>query len=115
MEETVRMKQLKTLDDWYDILNEAEHRPLILFKFSATCVASVSAYKEMNELKSDLPIYLIIVQNARDVSNAIEADLGVRHESPQVLIMNNGRAIWQATHYKIKAKEIDEAIDQYVK
>lgn len=108
------MKQIKNLDTWSTVLEQSKHQPLLLFKFSTTCASSVSAFKEIKALQTELPTYIVIIQPYRDVSNAIATDLGVRHESPQLLILKEGRAIWQATHYKIKGKTIQKAIRDYV-
>lgn len=80
-----------------------------------TCVSSISALKEFKALDTALPKYLVIVQKERDVSNVIAQDLGVKHESPQFLILKEKKAIWQATHYKVKCQRIVEAIDTYAK
>ena len=37
----------------------------------------------------------------RQVSNAIERDLGVKHESPKLLILKDGKGVWQATHFEL--------------
>ena len=50
----------------------------------------------------------------RPVSNAIEKDLGVKHESPQLLILKDGKGIWQATHYKTKKTLLNDAINTYI-
>jgi len=50
----------------------------------------------------------------KQVSNAIEQDLGVKHESPQLLILKDGKGIWQATHYHIKKTLLTDAINTYV-
>lgn len=107
------MEQIRTVKEWKVILEEAKVRPIIIMKFSMTCVSSVTALKEYRALETDLQKYLVIVQTSREVSNAIEKDLRVRHESPQLLIMNQGRAVWQATHYKIKRPLVVEAIQLY--
>ncbi|HEY9581333.1 MAG TPA: bacillithiol system redox-active protein YtxJ [Savagea sp.] len=109
------MKQIKSIPAWREILEQSKQSPQIIFKFSATCVVSPPAHKQMSTFmkKSDVPVHLVIVQTDRDVSDAIEADLGVRHESPQVLILSGGRAVWQATHYKIKERDVRKAIKLY--
>lgn len=108
------MKRIKTIEDWHALLESSTTHPFLLFKYSMTCVSSVLANKELRALKTSLPIHTVIVQLDRKVSNAIEKDLGVKHESPQLLILKDGRGIWQATHYHIKKKAVDDAIRQYV-
>ena len=109
-----KMKRIKTNEEWLKILEQSKEQPLLILKFSMTCVSSISALKEFKALDTALPKYLVIVQRERDVSNAIAQDLGVKHESPQLLILKEGKGIWQATHYKIKRPLLAEAIDTYV-
>lgn len=108
------MKRIKTTAAWRELLENSTRQPFLLFKYSMTCFSSISANKELRALKTTLPIYTIIVQMDRKVSNTIEKDLAVKHESPQLLILKDGKGIWQATHYHIKKEIIDEAIRKYL-
>jgi bacillithiol system protein YtxJ len=42
------------------------------------------------------------------VSAAIEARLGIRHESPQVLVLLNRRVAWAASHYSVNRAAIEK-------
>lgn len=107
------MKRIKTIDEWRRLLEESSEQPFLLFKLSMTCFGSLSAKKELQKLQTPLPIYAVIVQLDRKVSNTIESDLGVKHESPQLLLLKGGKGVWQATHYHIKKEIVDEAIHTY--
>ncbi|QDQ00388.1 bacillithiol system redox-active protein YtxJ [Lysinibacillus fusiformis] len=109
------MQRIKTTEDWENILKKSREQPILLLKFSMTCISSIAALKEFKALDTHLSKRLVIVQMERDVSNTIEKDLGVKHESPQFLILLNGNGIWQATHYKIKRTLLTDAINTYVK
>lgn len=108
------MKRIKTREDWHKILETSKEQPFLLFKLSMTCFSSLSAKKELQTLETDLPIYIVIVQMDRAVSNAIEQDLAVKHETPQLLLLEDGRGIWQATHNHIKKSIIHDAIITYL-
>jgi bacillithiol system protein YtxJ len=56
-----------------------------------------------------IPYFLDVIRH-RDVSNAIEARFGVRHESPQVLLVKNGKCIYSATHSEINYADIMEEV-----
>lgn len=107
------LKRVKTIEEWRQLLAGSNEQPALLFKFSMTCVSSITAQKELKKLTTTLPIYIVLVQPEREVSNAIEADLGVKHESPQLLLLKGGRGVWQATHYHIKKRIVAEAIELY--
>ncbi len=93
------------LDDLFAL---SERQPVILFKHSTTCPISAAAYQQMSDY--DGAVSLIIVQNARDVSRKVEALTGIRHESPQAIIINKGKAVWSASHLKIKTSAIESAV-----
>lgn len=108
------MKRITSIEVWRELLGNSKEQPFLLFKFSTTCISSLSAIKEVRALETELPKYIVIVQKDRPVSNAVEKDLGVKHESPQLLILKDEKGIWQATHYKIKKSLLTEAINKYV-
>ena len=107
------MKRIQSVEDWRQLLARSDEQPFLLFKYSTTCFASLTAKKEMQRLTTELPIYLVVVQTERELSNVIAEDLSVRHESPQLLILKDGKGTWQATHYHIKAPKIEEALESY--
>ena len=80
----------------------------VLFKHSNMCGVSSRAYGEMAKLKE--PVGLITVQRARVVSDEIEKRWNVAHETPQVLIIRNGKLIWDASHFRIKADAVEAAL-----
>lgn len=108
------MNRLKTVEEWRALLEKSDEQPFLLFKLSMTSLSSVTAKKEMESLVTDLPRYVVISQLDKKVSKAVELDTGVKHESPQLLIIKGEKAIWQATRYQIKQSVVLEAIATYV-
>jgi monothiol bacilliredoxin len=53
---------------------------------------------------------MVTVQTHRALSNAIAQKLGVRHETPQALLVKNGRVVWSASHFRVTAAAVDDAI-----
>jgi bacillithiol system protein YtxJ len=53
------------------------------------------------------PFYLDLIAH-RDVSNAIAADTGVEHQSPQVLLIENGKVVFSETHQAIRLEHFRE-------
>jgi bacillithiol system protein YtxJ len=94
-----------------DLLARSHNEPVILFKHSSTCPISAAAYAEMSQVSND--ISLVVVQGARDISREIEARTGIQHESPQAIILRNGRAVWNASHWSIRANAVEDAVRQY--
>jgi bacillithiol system protein YtxJ len=54
----------------------------------------------------DVKAYLVDVRAERPLSQQIAARTGVRHESPQVIILRHGAAVWSASHDEITAGAI---------
>ena len=98
--------EIISVDQWKNILEQSKEKAVVVFKHSTTCPVSAYAYGEFNSFKSPVETYLVKVIENRAVSNEIENDLGVRHESPQVFLIANGQAIWNASHRKITKKEL---------
>jgi bacillithiol system protein YtxJ len=90
------------------LLQDSHERPVVLFKHSVTCPVSADAYHEMAQYPGRVD--LVVVQTARSVSNDIETRLGVRHESPQVILMVRGEPVWRASHWKINAADLARAV-----
>ncbi|HEY3038319.1 MAG TPA: bacillithiol system redox-active protein YtxJ [Pyrinomonadaceae bacterium] len=83
---------------------------IVIFKHSLTCPISASAYDQMAAFEGE--VALIEVQRARELSTEIENRLGVTHESPQVIVLRNGQVVWNASHFRITAAAVAEAIRQ---
>lgn len=92
------------------LFTESADRPVILFKHSLTCPISHGAYEEMSLLTEE--IALVVVQDARPVSNEIEQRTGIRHESPQALILRGGEVAWHASHWKITKSSVTRALEE---
>lgn len=95
------------------IAASADH-PVVIFKHSLTCGTSAMAAEEIMDLRDRLgdaaDIRLLIVQKSRDVSWDAERRLKVRHESPQVLILSGGQVVWHASHFRVTAKAVGDAL-----
>ena len=86
-------------------------QPVILFKHSTTCPISAAAYEQMESYGG--AVALIIVQRARDISRRIESQTGLRHESPQAIILRNGQAVWSASHWNITTAAVKDAVSSH--
>ncbi|HZH34272.1 MAG TPA: bacillithiol system redox-active protein YtxJ [Pyrinomonadaceae bacterium] len=94
-----------------ELFKRSGEQPVVLFKHSLTCPISHAAYEEMSLMKED-DINLVIVQDARVVSNEIAARTGIRHESPQAVIVRDGKVAWHASHYDITKAAVTRALEE---
>lgn len=86
----------------------SKERSVVIFKHSLTCPISANAYEQMAEFAGE--VALIEVQRARELSTEIETRLSIVHESPQVIVLRNGRVVWNASHFKITVDAVTEAV-----
>jgi bacillithiol system protein YtxJ len=91
-----------------EMATRSRERPVVIFKHSLTCPISAAAYQEM--LAFDGDVALLEIQRSRALSREVEDRLGVEHESPQVIILNNGQVVWNASHFNITAAAVTDAI-----
>jgi bacillithiol system protein YtxJ len=106
--------QVEGVDQLDTLLHESGHRPVVLFKHSFTCGISAEALDELlallNETTVDVRYAMVTVQTHRDVSNAVVKKLGVRHETPQALVIRGGQVVWAGSHFRVTANALDAAI-----
>lgn len=95
-------------ESFEELLSRSKEQPIVIFKHSTTCAISAGAYEEMARWKG--AVVLVEVQNARALSREIEHRTGVAHESPQVIVLRNGRVVWDASHWRVKAESVAEAV-----
>jgi bacillithiol system protein YtxJ len=104
------------LDELDHALGESLHRPLVLFKHSYSCGVSAEALDELlahlSVKRGNARYAMVTVQTHREVSNAIAARLGVRHETPQALVVKDGRVVWSASHFRVNAEALEKALAQ---
>jgi bacillithiol system protein YtxJ len=103
-----RIDNKQTLDG---LLSDSQTRPVIIFKHSNSCGISASAYRELEKL--DNQVNLVEVQTAREVSRDLANLTGVQHETPQVIVLRDGKAVWNASHFQIKADEVIKAVQSH--
>jgi bacillithiol system protein YtxJ len=108
------LTHLQSVDELDAALAESRQRPVLLFKHSRTCGISCEALDELHshltEPAGNATYKLITVQSHRPVSDAAATRLGIRHETPQAILIKDGAVIWCASHFKITAQELNRAI-----
>ena len=100
-----------------DQLVDLSHsHPVVIFKHSTRCSISSMIKGRMEreapdpkEAKDFKAYYLDLIQ-FRSVSNWIAQKFGVEHESPQVIVLQNSKVVYQASHTSIHWDDILDAI-----
>lgn len=100
--------ELGDIESLNQLLVHSHRTSVIIFKHSNLCGVSSGAYSQMSRVTGTIGI--VTVQEAREVSTEIEKRLGVPHESPQVLIVRNGKVVWSASHGQVRAEVVTAAL-----
>lgn len=92
------------------ILEESQHRPVVLFKHSTRCSISSMAKNRLERagLPEGISFYLLDLIRFRPISNQIAADFGVLHQSPQVLLIRDGKCVYDESHGAIAMDTITQ-------
>ena len=111
------MSKLKHLPDTAaleDAIAESRTRPVVIFKHSRTCGISCEAFDELHahvaEAPADASYNVITVQSHRTVSDEAATRFGVRHATPQVILLRDGMPVWNASHFRITAEALKRAL-----
>jgi len=91
-----------------EFLAASNGNPAILFKHSDSCGISARAYREMARLTQQ--VWIITVQDARNLSDEIERRFNLAHETPQALIIRNNELLWETSHGCVRVNAIEEAL-----
>ena len=92
-------------------MNDQRIGASFLFKHSTTCPISAKANEEVHQFAEnydgkDAEFAFLKVRESRPVSNAIEADLQIKHESPQFFIIENKEVKWCDSHWNITKEKM---------
>ena len=95
--------------------NSAANKVMI-FKHSRHCSISKTVLSRIEKKWSDefdekLTAYYLDLLTYRSLSSAIAERYGVMHQSPQILIISNGKCIYSQTHSAISVEDIMEAVN----
>lgn len=89
-------------DQLDEIAARSEERPQVIFKHSTSCGISsmvLNMFTHSYSLNEDqVDLYFLDIHQNRSLSNNIASSFQVRHESPQLIILENRKAIFDTSH-----------------
>lgn len=89
-------------------------RPVAIFKHSTRCNISLMARNRLETKwdigSTELPVYYLDLLQYRDISNQVASIYGVQHESPQLLLILNGKCIYNASHSGVSVEGLKQAL-----
>ncbi len=111
----INWKKLESAVTLDNIIEDSFNSPQVIFKHSTSCPISGMAKRRLEGgWDLDLSPYYLDLISYRSISNAIEDKLSVRHESPQIILVKNGKAIYNESHLDISASSLQESLDAHL-
>ncbi|WP_223607935.1 bacillithiol system redox-active protein YtxJ [Chryseobacterium sp. OSA05B] len=103
-------KKIESEEDLARAIESSYHHRIAIFKHSTRCFISKTVLKnferEIDNLDHKLDLYYLDLLEHRAISNKISKDLEIRHESPQLIIIEEGKVINSASHEDISISQI---------
>ena len=109
----VGWSQLTDLRQLNEITDISTEKPVAIFKHSTRCHISKMVLRQFeNEFDSQKQItpYFLDLLEHREISNEIAARFGIMHQSPQLIVIKDGKAVYDASHESIDAEKLKQFI-----
>jgi bacillithiol system protein YtxJ len=104
---------LTDLGQLNEIIAASGEKPIVIFKHSTRCSVSRMALKQFEnefDLADKVDTYFLDLIAHREVSNEIANQFKVVHQSPQLLLIKEGKSIYDVSHSNIDAIELKEKL-----
>jgi bacillithiol system protein YtxJ len=101
--------ELTDLGQLNEIMEISHQKPVAIFKHSTRCSISRMALKQFEnefDLEGSVTPYFLDLLNHRDISQEIAVRFDVYHQSPQLLLIKEGKSVYDASHSDIDAVEL---------
>ncbi len=101
---------LQTEAQLEEIRERSAQRPQVIFKHSTRCSTSglVKSRLDRTTLSPDIDFYYLDLLKYRPVSNKVAEIFGISHESPQILVIRDGKCVFDESHLGISMDVILE-------
>ena len=108
----IPLEQARQLDE---LVATSHNKPSVIFKHSTRCPISSMAKMRLEDhwdfTTEEVDIYFLDLIRYRAISNEIADRFAVYHESPQLILIRNGEATYDASHLDISVKELRESFE----
>jgi len=107
------ISDLETISEFDRVLEISNQRPVFILKHSTACGTSANMWRLFQDMAKEVPdveFRRVLVRENKTVSNEIAKRLGIAHESPQVILIYGGKAIWNASHWSISRAAMMDAL-----
>jgi bacillithiol system protein YtxJ len=109
------VQDCRSMADFSALLVASQEKPVFLFKHSTRCPISASRWRvlqEYAERESRADFWKLLVVEDRLVSMHVADQTGVRHQSPQAILLHRGKPVWDESHYRITTEDMQAALER---
>ncbi len=103
---------LKDTDSLTNLIEESYQKPVVIFKHSIRCGISSMIKSQLeqgwNFNKEELHFFYLDLINNRSISNKIAENFKVTHQSPQLILLKDGKAVFNTSHHQISVASIKD-------
>jgi bacillithiol system protein YtxJ len=96
------------------IVAASENKPQVIFKHSITCGISAHAKERIVDnfdlIEDAVDFHYLDLLAYRSVSNYIAQSLKVTHQSPQIIIVQDGKVVFTDSHHSIQVHKMVKAL-----
>ena len=96
-----------------EIIDLSTEKPVLIFKHSTRCSISRMVLKQFEnefDLQDKVIPYFLDLLEYRNVSNEIASRFGVMHQSPQIILVKDGKAVYNASHESIDIRKLAQFV-----
>ncbi|WKN42887.1 bacillithiol system redox-active protein YtxJ [Tunicatimonas pelagia] len=108
-------KSLTTSEQIEQIKQDSQQHPVVIYKHSTRCGISSMVLSRLERAwnSHEIPLvdaYFLDLIRYRDISQLVATTFNVQHESPQVLVINQGTSVYDASHTMVSYPKIKEQV-----
>ena len=103
---------LRSTEELEQVILLSQEKPQVIFKHSTRCSISSVAKGRLEKATApeETPFYYLDLISYRSLSNSIADRFAVEHESPQILVIKNGKCVYNESHMGINMDEIKDQL-----
>lgn len=95
-------------DQLQKIIVKSQERPQVIFKYSSCCHFSEVVFQRLQKdcCPGEIDFHFLDFNSYNDISEKVSVTFGVPHQSPQILVINEGQCVFHESHPEISLEGI---------
>ena len=103
----IQLTQMETLEE---IAEDSSNQPIAILKHSTSCGISRMVLRQFEQNynidPTSVKLYFLDLLSYRDISNKIALRFNVPHQSPQLIVIKDGKSVYDASHSDIDVNKL---------